>query len=114
MGRLSGGGSLFSGHLSGQLALAERTIAQVWSSAPAASKPTAGPSQQWHDPAADAADGTELLDCQILVTFGLWCIARLLELCQQEPRPELWGRYALGLNRLQVSYCPLPSYFFSH
>lgn len=33
--------------------------------------------------------------------FGLWCLVRLLELCQSESRPELWGRYALVLNRLQ-------------
>lgn len=33
--------------------------------------------------------------------FGLWCLFRLLELCQVESRPELWGRYALVLNRLQ-------------
>lgn len=33
--------------------------------------------------------------------FGLWCLSRLLELCQDESRPDLWGKYSLVLNRLQ-------------
>eukprot|EP00803_Ostreobium_quekettii_P002921 evm.model.scf_229.1 EVM.evm.TU.scf_229.1 scf_229:2594-9836(-) len=37
----------------------------------------------------------------LLYVFGLWCMVRLLELCKMEPRPELWGRYAAVLNRLQ-------------
>lgn len=36
-----------------------------------------------------------------LFVFGLWCLVRLLGLCKIEPRPELWGKYAAVLNRLQ-------------
>mmetsp|Transcript_24937 Transcript_24937/g.69548 ORF Transcript_24937/g.69548 Transcript_24937/m.69548 type:complete len:890 (-) Transcript_24937:66-2735(-) len=36
-----------------------------------------------------------------LSSFGVWCILRMLQLMQTEPRPELWGRYSAVLNRLQ-------------
>ena len=38
----------------------------------------------------------------LVVSFGLWCIMRVLELSQLESRPELWGKYTYVLNRLQV------------
>uniref|UniRef100_A0A0D6QW07 Uncharacterized protein n=1 Tax=Araucaria cunninghamii TaxID=56994 RepID=A0A0D6QW07_ARACU len=37
----------------------------------------------------------------LLVSFGVWCIHRILELCLMESRPELWGKYTYVLNRLQ-------------
>jgi hypothetical protein len=37
----------------------------------------------------------------LLVTFGIWCMAALLQLASVEPRPELWGRYVAALNHLQ-------------
>ena len=38
---------------------------------------------------------------RVLLTFGLWCVAALLQLSAVEPRPELWGRYVAALNHLQ-------------
>ncbi|CAK9172806.1 unnamed protein product [Ilex paraguariensis] len=37
----------------------------------------------------------------LLVSFGIWCIHRVLELSLMESRPELWGKYTYVLNRLQ-------------
>ncbi|XP_073274204.1 ethylene-insensitive protein 2.1-like [Primulina huaijiensis] len=37
----------------------------------------------------------------IVVSFGVWCIHRILELSLMESRPELWGKYTYVLNRLQ-------------
>ncbi|CAK9193212.1 unnamed protein product [Sphagnum troendelagicum] len=37
----------------------------------------------------------------LLVSFGVWCMYRLLELSLMESRPELWGKYTYVLNRLQ-------------
>ncbi|XP_051130352.1 ethylene-insensitive protein 2-like isoform X2 [Andrographis paniculata] len=37
----------------------------------------------------------------IITSFGVWCILRILELALVESRPELWGRYSYLLNRLQ-------------
>eukprot|EP00198_Chlamydomonas_reinhardtii_P011456 XP_001700793.1 predicted protein [Chlamydomonas reinhardtii] len=37
----------------------------------------------------------------VLVSFGVWCAYTLLQWCAAESRPELWGRYAAVLNRLQ-------------
>ncbi|XP_078428816.1 NRAMP metal ion transporter family protein [Wolffia australiana] len=37
----------------------------------------------------------------LVVSFGVWCIIRILELSQLESRPELWGKYTYVLNRLQ-------------
>ncbi|XP_075513009.1 ethylene-insensitive protein 2.1-like [Primulina tabacum] len=37
----------------------------------------------------------------IVVSFGVWCIHRILELSLMERRPELWGKYTYVLNRLQ-------------
>lgn len=37
----------------------------------------------------------------LFVTFGIWCMAALLQLASVEPRPELWGRYVAALNHLQ-------------
>ncbi|RZC70477.1 hypothetical protein C5167_035067 [Papaver somniferum] len=37
----------------------------------------------------------------LLVSFGVWCIHRILELSLMESRPELWGKYTYVLNRLQ-------------
>ncbi|MQM01349.1 hypothetical protein Taro_034105 [Colocasia esculenta] len=38
----------------------------------------------------------------LIVSFGVWCILRILELSLVESRPELWGKYTYVLNRLQV------------
>nr|URM60574.1 ethylene-insensitive protein 2 EIN2 [Gymnema sylvestre] len=37
----------------------------------------------------------------LFISFGVWCIHRLLELSLMESRPELWGKYTYVLNRLQ-------------
>ncbi|GAB2300603.1 Ethylene-insensitive protein 2 [Dionaea muscipula] len=37
----------------------------------------------------------------LILSFGVWCIHRILELSLVESRPELWGRYTYVLNRLQ-------------
>nr|QGT40628.1 ethylene insensitive 2 [Tulipa gesneriana] len=37
----------------------------------------------------------------LVVSFGVWCIQRTLELALVESRPELWGKYTYVLNRLQ-------------
>jgi len=37
----------------------------------------------------------------LLVSFGIWCIHRILYLSRVESRPELWGKYTYVLNRLQ-------------
>ncbi|XP_058094525.1 ethylene-insensitive protein 2.1-like isoform X2 [Magnolia sinica] len=37
----------------------------------------------------------------LIVSFGVWCIHRILELSVMESRPELWGKYTYVLNRLQ-------------
>ncbi|KAL2894359.1 Protein ETHYLENE-INSENSITIVE 2 [Bienertia sinuspersici] len=47
----------------------------------------------------------------LIVSFGVWCIRRILELSLMESRPELWGKYTYVLNRLQAHvtakrYCP--------
>ncbi|CAN1274728.1 Ethylene-insensitive protein 2 [Linum perenne] len=39
----------------------------------------------------------------LIVSFGVWCIHRVLDLSLMESRPELWGKYTYVLNRLQVS-----------
>ncbi|MCO5574046.1 hypothetical protein L7F22_027824 [Adiantum nelumboides] len=38
---------------------------------------------------------------ELLTSFGVWCIHRVLELALMESRPELWGKYTYVLNRLQ-------------
>ncbi|CAM6081938.1 unnamed protein product [Calypogeia fissa] len=40
-------------------------------------------------------------DRSLLVSFGVWCVHRVLELSLMESRPELWGKYTYVLNRLQ-------------
>eukprot|EP00798_Chlamydomonas_sp_ICE-L_P024341 gene24341-9956_t len=37
----------------------------------------------------------------VFLSFGIWCIFKLLMLCQAETRPELWGKFAYVLNKLQ-------------
>ncbi|GMI71236.1 ENHANCED RESPONSE TO ABA3, CYTOKININ RESISTANT 1, ORESARA 2, ETHYLENE INSENSITIVE 2, ORESARA 3 [Hibiscus trionum] len=37
----------------------------------------------------------------LIVSFGVWCIHRILDLSLMESRPELWGKYTYILNRLQ-------------
>ncbi|KAF3443022.1 hypothetical protein FNV43_RR16943 [Rhamnella rubrinervis] len=37
----------------------------------------------------------------LLISFGVWCIHRILDLSLMESRPELWGKYTYVLNRLQ-------------
>jgi ethylene-insensitive protein 2 len=39
----------------------------------------------------------------LVVSFGVWCIRRVLDMSLVESRPELWGKYTYVLNRLQVS-----------
>ncbi|XP_076923503.1 ethylene-insensitive protein 2.2-like [Bidens hawaiensis] len=38
---------------------------------------------------------------ELIKSFGVWCIRRILELSVMESRPELWGKYTYVLNRLQ-------------
>lgn len=40
-------------------------------------------------------------NAELLLSFGVWCIHRVLELALMESRPELWGKYTFVLNRLQ-------------
>ncbi|KAJ8899666.1 hypothetical protein K2173_019363 [Erythroxylum novogranatense] len=37
----------------------------------------------------------------LIVSFGVWCIHRILDLSVMEGRPELWGKYTYVLNSLQ-------------
>ncbi|KAK7285049.1 hypothetical protein RJT34_19807 [Clitoria ternatea] len=37
----------------------------------------------------------------LIISFGVWCIHRILNLSLVESRPELWGKYTYVLNRLQ-------------
>ncbi|XWS55833.1 hypothetical protein CRYUN_Cryun09bG0034000 [Craigia yunnanensis] len=37
----------------------------------------------------------------LIVSFGVWCIHRILDLSLMESRPELWGKYTYVLNHLQ-------------
>ncbi|XP_021620536.1 ethylene-insensitive protein 2 isoform X2 [Manihot esculenta] len=37
----------------------------------------------------------------LITSFGVWCIHRILDLSLMESRPELWGKYTYVLNRLQ-------------
>jgi ethylene-insensitive protein 2 len=37
----------------------------------------------------------------LIISFGVWCIHRILDLSVLESRPELWGKYTYVLNRLQ-------------
>ncbi|KAF8732250.1 hypothetical protein HU200_016229 [Digitaria exilis] len=37
----------------------------------------------------------------LVVSFGVWCIRRVLDMSKVESRPELWGKYTYVLNRLQ-------------
>ncbi|KAL3684831.1 hypothetical protein R1sor_002853 [Riccia sorocarpa] len=37
----------------------------------------------------------------LIISFGVWCVHRVLELSLMESRPELWGKYTFVLNRLQ-------------
>ncbi|KAF9680269.1 hypothetical protein SADUNF_Sadunf06G0103700 [Salix dunnii] len=38
---------------------------------------------------------------ELIISFGVWCIHRILDLSLMESRPELWGKYTYVLNRLQ-------------
>ncbi|KAM0949279.1 putative NRAMP family protein [Dioscorea sansibarensis] len=42
----------------------------------------------------------------LIISFGVWCIRRILELLLTENRPELWGKYTYVLNRLQGILAP--------
>ncbi|OIW11195.1 hypothetical protein TanjilG_28286 [Lupinus angustifolius] len=37
----------------------------------------------------------------LIISFGVWSIHRILDLSLMESRPELWGKYTYVLNRLQ-------------
>ncbi|KDP29130.1 hypothetical protein JCGZ_16519 [Jatropha curcas] len=37
----------------------------------------------------------------LIISFGVWCVHRILDLSLMESRPELWGKYTYVLNRLQ-------------
>jgi ethylene-insensitive protein 2 len=43
----------------------------------------------------------------LITSFGVWCIHRILDLSLMESRPELWGKYTYVLNRLQVNFSDL-------
>ncbi|MED6168807.1 Ethylene-insensitive protein 2 [Stylosanthes scabra] len=38
---------------------------------------------------------------ELIISFGVWCIHRILNFSLMESRPELWGKYTYVLNRLQ-------------
>ncbi|KAJ0967605.1 hypothetical protein J5N97_024522 [Dioscorea zingiberensis] len=42
----------------------------------------------------------------LIISFGVWCVRRILELSLVENRPELWGKYTYVLNRLQGILTP--------
>lgn len=49
----------------------------------------------------------------LITSFGVWCIRRVLELSLLESRPELWGKYTYVLNRLQVKFsCYMVYWYF--
>ncbi|WVZ60191.1 hypothetical protein U9M48_010244 [Paspalum notatum var. saurae] len=50
--------------------------------------------------APDCGDGC-VWRAPLVVSFGVWCIHRVLDLSRVESRPELWGKYTYVLNRLQ-------------
>ncbi|PNH12513.1 Divalent metal cation transporter MntH [Tetrabaena socialis] len=58
-------------------------------------------------PAPAPPPATPMLNCwclfgpAVLVSFGVWCSFTLVQWCGAESRPELWGRYAAVLNKLQ-------------
>ncbi|KAI3437507.1 uncharacterized protein J3R85_005271 [Psidium guajava] len=37
----------------------------------------------------------------LIISFGVWCVHKVLDLSLMESRPELWGKYTYVLNRLQ-------------
>ncbi|KAK3404957.1 hypothetical protein EUGRSUZ_K01247 [Eucalyptus grandis] len=37
----------------------------------------------------------------LVISFGVWCVHKVLDLSLMESRPELWGKYTYVLNRLQ-------------
>jgi len=49
----------------------------------------------------------------LIISFGVWCIHRILDLSLMESRPELWGKYTYVLNRLQVNFSNLLVYAIS-
>jgi len=49
-----------------------------------------------------------ILQARLVVSFGVWCIHRILDLLVVESRPEFWGRYTYVLNRLQVRISNIP------
>ncbi|KAM0951995.1 putative NRAMP family protein [Dioscorea sansibarensis] len=51
-------------------------------------------------PVTNCGDGC-IWRAALVVSFGAWCIRRILELSVVESRPELWGKYTYVLNRLQ-------------
>lgn len=48
----------------------------------------------------------------LIISFGVWCIHRILDLSFMESRPELWGKYTYVLNRLQVIFLTMLCYLF--
>lgn len=51
----------------------------------------------------------------LLISFGVWCVHRILELSLMESRPELWGKYTYVLNRLQVcAFILCLKYWYRH
>ncbi|KAH7440322.1 hypothetical protein KP509_04G101800 [Ceratopteris richardii] len=42
-----------------------------------------------------------LWNAELLVSYGVCCVHRVLELALMESRPELWGKYSYVLNRFQ-------------
>lgn len=62
-----------------------------------------------YDMDANCMHGDRQLNCgggcvcqaSLVISFGVWCIRRVLDLSIEESRPELWGKYTYILNRLQ-------------
>ncbi|ONK70702.1 uncharacterized protein A4U43_C04F640 [Asparagus officinalis] len=42
-----------------------------------------------------------ILQARLVLSFGVWCVHRILDLLLVESRPEVWGKYTYVLNRLQ-------------
>ncbi|PNT74271.1 hypothetical protein BRADI_1g11650v3 [Brachypodium distachyon] len=45
--------------------------------------------------------GNCVWQASLVISFGVWCVRRVLDLSLVESRPELWGKYTYVLNRLQ-------------
>lgn len=95
---------------SSNIAVSSATGRPAASTAPPASAPTAPPTGSQSAIATTGGTGAAtptmsawcVLGPASLISFGVWCAFTLMQWCSVETRPELWGRYAAVLNRLQV------------